>query len=226
MTPLIVLATPHRRYDRLHAALKAAAIDFACLRSPAELTAARLAELKPRYVFFPHWSWTIPAEIYENYECVVFHMTDLPFGRGGSPLQNLIVRGFTETRVSALRCGAGIDAGPVYLKAPLSLFGTAEEILTRAAEVMSAMMMTIIRTSPVPVPQTGEPTLFKRRRPEDSDIAGLDDLDKAYDYIRMLDGEGYPSAFVETDHLRFEFSGATPAPGEIRASVRIVRKAT
>ena len=225
MTPLIVLATPHRRYDRLHAALKAAAIDFACLRSPAELTAARLAELKPRYVFFPHWSWTIPAEIYENYECVVYHMTDLPFGRGGSPLQNLIVRGFTETRVSALRCCAGIDAGPIYLKAPLSLLGTAEEILTRAAEVMSAMMMTIIKTNPVPVPQAGEPTLFKRRRPEDGDLGDLDDLDKAYDYIRMLDGEGYPPAFVETDHLRFEFTGAAPAPGEIRANVRIVRKA-
>ena len=31
-------------------------------------------------------------EIHENYKCIIFHMTDLPFGRGGSPLQNLISR--------------------------------------------------------------------------------------------------------------------------------------
>ncbi len=37
-------------------------------------------ELKPRYVFFPHWSHIIPQDIYENFECVIFHMTDFPFG--------------------------------------------------------------------------------------------------------------------------------------------------
>ena len=52
--------------------------------------AAQLEASNPDFVFFPHWSWKIPPSIYENYNCVVFHMTDLPFGRGGSPLQNLI----------------------------------------------------------------------------------------------------------------------------------------
>jgi len=37
--------------------------------------------------------WIILKEIFENYEIILFHMTDLPYGRGGSPLQNLIVRG-------------------------------------------------------------------------------------------------------------------------------------
>ena len=55
-------------------------------------------------------------------------MTDLPFGRGGSPLQNLITRGISKTKISALRCNEEIDAGPIYLKRPLSLHGSAEEI--------------------------------------------------------------------------------------------------
>ena len=29
-------------------------------------------------------------------------MTDLPYGRGGSPLQNLIIRGFESTKISAI----------------------------------------------------------------------------------------------------------------------------
>lgn len=52
-------------------------------------------------IFIPHWSYIIPENIYSQYECIVFHMTDLPYGRGGSPLQNLIVRGHTETKITA-----------------------------------------------------------------------------------------------------------------------------
>ena len=51
-----------------------------------------LSVMQPRYIFFPHWSQLVPAEITEMYDCVCFHMTDVPFGRGGSPLQNLIKR--------------------------------------------------------------------------------------------------------------------------------------
>ena len=55
-----------------------------------ELTEARVASIGPSKTCFLHWSWKVPAEILETYECVCFHMTDVPYGRGGSPLQNLI----------------------------------------------------------------------------------------------------------------------------------------
>jgi len=55
-----------------------------------ELTFEKVKLINPEYILFPHWSWIIPKEIFENFTCVVFHMTDLPFGRGGSPLQNLL----------------------------------------------------------------------------------------------------------------------------------------
>ena len=57
----------------------------------------------PSYIFFLHWSFKVPDEIINNYECVCFHMTDVPYGRGGSPLQNLIVRGHQDTKLTALR---------------------------------------------------------------------------------------------------------------------------
>ena len=95
-------------------------------------------------IFIPHWSYIIPSEIYLNYECIVFHMTNLPYGRGGSPLQNLIVRGHTETKISALRVVKELDAGSIYLKRDLSLSGTAEEIYDRANEVIEPMISEII----------------------------------------------------------------------------------
>lgn len=43
-------------------------------------------------------------------------MTDLPYGRGGSPLQNLIVRNHYKTKISEIRVKKEIDSGPIYLK--------------------------------------------------------------------------------------------------------------
>ena len=64
-----------------------------------DLTYEKIIKINPEYIFLPHWSWIIPEEIYNNFECVVFHMTDLPFGRGGSPLQNLILRGIKKQKL-------------------------------------------------------------------------------------------------------------------------------
>lgn len=173
-----------------------------------ELTPERLERLAPRYVFFPHWSYLVPEAIHQAYECVIFHMTDLPYGRGGSPLQNLIQRGHTETKLTALRCVQEIDAGPVYLKRPLCLEGSASEIFLRAASEIEAMIETIIEDEPEPQPQEGEPVVFRRRRPEESDLAeaSVQDLNDFFDFIRMLDAEGYPRAFLDVHGHRMEFS--------------------
>jgi methionyl-tRNA formyltransferase len=150
-------------------------------------------------------------------------MTDLPFGRGGSPLQNLILRGYEQTQLSAIKCVAEIDAGPVYRKTPLSLEGTAEEILDRAAYLICDVIVDIIQNKPVPIPQTGEVLKFHRRSSKDSDISSLQVITQVYDYIRMLDADNYPSAFLETDCLRFEFSEACLGEDYVEAKVRITR---
>lgn len=198
--------------------------EFLLINNKVDLTAERLRASKPRYVFFPHWSHIVPPDIYENFECVIFHMTDVPFGRGGSPLQNLIARGIYETKISALKCGGEIDAGPVYMKSSLSLYGSAEEIFIRASKVIEGMIISIIKDRPAPAPQTGEAVNFARRKPEDSNIVGLMELEKVFDYIRMLDGDGYPRAFMETDNLRLEFERASLKDGAVIADVKITKR--
>ena len=188
---------------------------------PEELTPELLQALNPRYVFFLHWSWLVPESVFNAVECVCFHMTDVPYGRGGSPLQNLIVRGHRETKLTALRMSAVLDAGPVYLRRPLSLEGNAEEIFIRASQLSAAMIATLITQEVIPQPQSGEPTLFKRRRPADSVIPELPGLDRLHDFIRMLDADGYPRAFIEHQGFRYEFSRAVRYDGRIAADVKI-----
>ena len=197
--------------------------DFRTVRTPEELLAATDGRTYD-YIFFPHWSFIIPASIYERNECVLFHMTDLPYGRGGSPLQNLIVRGHEKTMLTAIRVAKGLDTGPVYAKRELSLLGTAREIFLRTSDLMYGLITLTLRTRPTPTPQEGEPTLFKRRKPADGDLAPLNTLTAAYDHIRMLDADGYPPAFVETEHLRFEFTRAGRHADQLLADVRITKK--
>lgn len=200
---------------------KATGVACHLLQDPHSLTFEALSELSPRYVFFPHWSWIIPRNIWENFECVIFHMTDLPYGRGGSPLQNLIIRGHQETKLSALRCSEGIDAGPIYLKRPLSLLGSAEEIYIRANTVIQGMIIDMLQSNPVPIPQQGEATLFKRRKPEDSNLVDAQTLDELFDRIRMMDAEGYPPAFLDVGNFRLEFARVSRKTDNLLADVTI-----
>lgn len=194
------------------------------IANKADLTSERLAVLDPRYVFFLHWSHIIPESIFASFECVIFHMTDVPFGRGGSPLQNLIARGIYSTKLTALRCVRGLDAGPVYLKRDLSLFGAAEEIYLRASELSLEMIAEILKSSPIPVDQQGSPVVFKRRTPDEGDLNALTGLRQVFDYIRMLDAEGYPPAFLETAHFKIEFGRAALKQDCVLADVRITLK--
>lgn len=179
--------------------------------------------MNPEYIFFPHWSEIIPRELYEKYNCVVFHMTDLPFGRGGSPLQNLIVRGFKETKISAIKVVKELDAGPIYLKDDLDLSGSATEIFDRSSKIIfEKMIPQMLYTGLVPVEQTGEVTVFKRRKPYESELNNDMSIDKIYDYIRMLDAEGYPKAFIQFGNYRLEFNNARYVDGSLMSDVKFV----
>lgn len=177
------------------------------------------------YIFFPHWSYIIPRKIYTNNECVVFHMTDLPKGRGGSPLQNLIMSGYTTTKVSALQVQKGLDTGPIYAKRPLSLEGSAREIFLRLQPIIEDLINRIVVNRITPKAQEGEPTSFRRRTPDQSQISDSIELLKLYDFIRMLDADGYPHAFLNLINVNFQFIDAKlEDDSTITAHVRITKR--
>jgi methionyl-tRNA formyltransferase len=198
--------------------------DWKLIRNQEDFTFEKLQDFQPEFIFIPHWSYIIPEKIWIAFPCVVFHMTDLPYGRGGSPLQNLILSGKTDTKISALKVDNGIDTGDIYLKKDLSLVGTAKEIFERATPIIVEMIEEIIDKKLEPTRQEGMQVNFRRRKPEDSSIEYIEDINLIYDYIRMLDCEGYPYAFMENDFFKFEFSNAQLINNEIIANVRISKK--
>lgn len=214
-----VIAISNDLYDNTDLFEKENCIFF---KEKSELTYKNLKKINPKYVFFPHWSYIIPEDIYNNFECIIFHMTDLPFGRGGSPLQNLIERKIYNTKISAIKCIKELDAGDIYLKQDFCIIeGSAKEIYENAAKIISKMIDEIIKNNPIAMPQKGEVVEFKRRKPEMSNIKDVINLAKVYDYIRMLDAPGYPKAYLETEKIKYEFFDAKIEDGKLIAKVEI-----
>lgn len=198
--------------------------NFYFAATPEELSKLLDKITSPRYIFFLHWRWIVPKELVIKYECICFHMTDVPFGRGGTPLQNLIVKGYKDTVLTSLRMEEGIDSGPVYLKYPLNLDGSAADIYQRSSELSWEMINEIIIKQPSPKKQNGPVTEFKRRTPEQSEIPKNLNIAQIYDYIRMLDAEGYPKAFLESDGYKLIFENAEVDGEQIYANVLIKKK--
>lgn len=193
-----------------------------------DLILKNIQKINPKFIFLPHWSYIVPKEIYEAYPCVIFHMSDLPFGRGGSPLQNLLIRGIYNTKITALKCAKELDSGDIYLKRDFDIsYGSAANIYKRAGQIISDMIDEMMHKDISPNPQKGNIVEFKRRKAEQSDISKLEfefdcaKINKAYDFIRMLDAPGYPKAFLRLNGLIFEISTAKLKDGKLTAKLEI-----
>ena len=197
--------------------------DFIEIYKKEELTLEYLAKINPRYIFFTHWNWIVPSDIFKAYECVVFHTAPLPYGRGGSPIQNLIVRKHKTAPVCALRMTEVIDGGPIYCSKEVKLQGTIDEIFKEIAVVVEELIIYICRCEPTPKAQIGEPFYFKRLTQVDNEISEHLMLDEIYDRIRMVDGQNYPKAFMKYGSYKIEFSRASLAENELVAQIRIVK---
>ncbi|MBN2752911.1 MAG: hypothetical protein JXQ84_09410 [Rhodospirillaceae bacterium] len=219
MTTYLVATTKPWNISAFHRCVPNLPGDWHLCTHPEDLTTETIEKLQPRYIFFPHWSWLVGQEILARAECVCFHASDVPYGRGGSPIQNLIVRGHAETQISALRMTRELDAGPIYMKHPLSLRGRGQAIFENMAELIWKMIARIVATEPTAQPQNGDVVVFPRRTPAQGALPNTGDLQNLYDHIRMLDADTYPPAFLDHGAFRLEFSHAELENGTLTAQV-------
>jgi methionyl-tRNA formyltransferase len=201
-------------YDRL--------IDFDCSYFNDDSYIDFLSQ-KPDWIFFFHWSKIVPKEIFDNNKCVVLHTGNLPKGRGGSPIQNQILDGILESKVNAIVMGAELDAGDVYCSLPITLQGSLTDIWLSFVDRSYELIKKCIIENPEPIKQIGEPQIYKRNKNNRLPLTESDDLIEIHKFIQMLDGEGYPNAFLEVGDFRLEFFRSKMNDGNILSDVIIRR---
>ncbi|MPN14487.1 hypothetical protein SDC9_161814 [bioreactor metagenome] len=88
--------------------------------------------------------------------------------------------------------------------------------------IFEHMIPFILSNLPSAQPQSGEVTEFRRRKPEDSELSLNMNMNQIYDYIRMLDAEGYPKAFIRFGSYKLCFSRASLKSDKIVADVEFI----
>ena len=200
------------------------ALNFIEISNKEDLNLEYLEKINPRYIFFPHWNWKVDSEIYERFDCVVFHTAPLPYGRGGSPIQNLILKGFKNSPVCALKMTDILDGGAIYDSFEISLDGTILEIFSRIAVCVEKLIILICQNNPHPIDQNGEVVVFKRLLNSNNELLSSYSISQFYDRIRMLDGLDYPKAFINFGDYKIEFSEAYIDRGNLFSKVKVVSK--
>lgn len=171
-----------------------------------DLDASLIEDISPSLILFYGWSWIIPEEITGTYTCLMLHPSNLPKYRGGSPIQNQILDGIIETKLTLFKMAAGIDDGPILGQRDLSLTGNMTAIFERLATLGLDLTRAYLRGDLAEVEQDDSgATYCKRRKPIESEIT-FDELRSAsalqlYNKIRAL-SDPYPNAYLRTSDNR------------------------
>ena len=185
-----------------------------------------LSQQNFRYVFVFRWPHMLSKSVLDSSECVGFHTSNLPEGRGGSPLQNQIMDGIVSTRVNALRLTDVMDGGPVYASMPITLQGPIQDVWSTISLEAAYMIEKIVKERPDPVPQvdTGHERPYSRRRNNDLETVSRFSIEKVHKFIQMLDGDGYPGAHFDLGDYDVRLTRSSLRNGEILCDARIRRK--
>ena len=132
----------------------------------------------------------------------MLHPAPLPKYRGGSPIQNQIIRGELQSKVSIFIMTDKLDAGDLIAQGDLSLAGSIKDIFDEITLVGTALTKELLDNPLRRIKQDeSEATYFKRRTPEESEITPEELQSKPaqylYNKIRMLQ-DPYPNAFIRT----------------------------
>ncbi|WP_375257883.1 formyltransferase family protein [Citreimonas sp.] len=155
--------------------------------------------------------------LYET--CLVLHASDLPEGRGWSPLVWQILEGREEMVLSLLEADDPVDSGAIWAKRSFRIptHATFAEISACLFDAEIALMdeaLRLIAAGHEPTPQLSEgATWYPRRRPEDSRLDPAATIEDQFDLLRVSDPVRYP-AYVDLRGYRYAVTLTKIAPAK------------
>jgi len=144
----------------------------------------------------------VPAEILaRSKHNIVVHASDLPKGKGMSPLTWQVLEGRDVIPVTLFEAVEQFDAGPIYLKGSFRLQGN--ELLDEMQAGLGAKILDLceefLRRYPGIIsegkPQEGTSTFYRRRTPKESRLDPTRSIEDQFNLLRVVDNDRYPAFF-------------------------------
>lgn len=142
----------------------------------------------------------VGADFLEKYQHnIVVHASDLPAGKGFTPLKWQIREGKDEIVFTMFEAVEAVDAGPWYQKEKLAFAGTEllGELQEKAAEKIIDMCVIYAKNSPdfPPREQSGEESFYRRPGRQDDELDIDKTLREQINHLRTADNERFPAWF-------------------------------
>ncbi len=149
--------------------------------------------------------------------CINIHASLLPRWRGAAPIQRAILAGDTETGVTIMRMEAGLDTGPMILKAATPIAAkTAGDLSDELARMGAGLVVTALAGALAGVRQTDADATHAAKISKAE--ARLDLQRSAVELERAVRAYNpAPGAFLELAGERVKILAATALPGVLPA---------
>jgi methionyl-tRNA formyltransferase len=130
----------------------------------------------------------IKPHVLERVPMVNVHFSLLPRWRGAAPVERAILAGDHETGVCLMELEEGLDTGPVYARAALTIdpAETADELRARLVAIGVPLLIEGLASGlSDPQPQVGEPTYASKLTPDELRIDWNRPADEVLRVIRL-----------------------------------------
>lgn len=130
---------------------------------------------------------------------LVVHESDLPKGRGFSPLQWQVLEGKNNITVCLLEVTNKVDSGAIYDKILLKLNGSElyDELRVKQAEATFRLIMRFLDNYPnnFSIQQSGVSSFYPRRYPSDSKLDIEKSIREQFNLLRICNNRKWPAFF-------------------------------
>lgn len=134
---------------------------------------------------------------------LVVHESNLPLGKGWSPLTHQILEGKNKIPIILLEADKEFDSGDILLKDYIRLNGTEliDEIRIIQAEKTFKLIETFLldHKNIKGIKQSGVETFYPKRSPSDSELDKNKSLIENFNLLRVVDNHRYPGYFIFND---------------------------
>jgi methionyl-tRNA formyltransferase len=152
--------------------------------------------------FYLSFSQIVPVAILSKFKNnLVVHESDLPHGRGWSPLTWQILEGKEEIAITLFEASDQVDSGPIYLKSHMRFKGS--ELFTQLKDTQAVATIKLYREFIENYPaalsgavqQHGRSSSYVKRTPSDSQLDTSRSIREQFNSLRVADNSTYPAHF-------------------------------
>ncbi|MEO0509038.1 MAG: UDP-2,4-diacetamido-2,4,6-trideoxy-beta-L-altropyranose hydrolase [Verrucomicrobiota bacterium] len=148
-----------------------------------------------------YWGLVDSRTLAKHSHNLVVHESDLPKGKGWSPLTWQIIEGKNSIPFTLFEAIEKVDAGDIYAQTELALNGN--ELLDELHELQVKETIKLcehfVDKYPAVVtqkrPQKGRDSFYERRTPASSELDPTCSIEKQFDLLRTVDNQLYPAFF-------------------------------